>query len=111
MKAMRFSTFSKQQYVNFKNSLLKLSFSDLMSCNVLRFFKRTGKGKLSELLENKKYLERCGGSDNVVAEIDTLTAKGFLRLKHEYDVNEGDDFIIEITTSGEAFLRYKEKKK
>ena len=83
----------------------------MSSCDVLMFLKRTGKGKLSELLLKEGYVDNCGGSDSIVAQIDKYTAKGFVKLKHEYDVEEGDDFLIELTESGKAFLRYRERQK
>jgi len=81
-----------------------------MSSEILKILKPDGI-KLSLILLNKKLIDGIGGTDNLIAEIDSLLAKGFITIEHEYDEDEGDDFQIKITDSGGAFLRFKEKER
>ena len=67
--------------------------------------------ELSTLLEDKNFIDRCNGTDIFMAEMNSLLAKGFISLKHEYDEDEGDDYIIDLSKSGKAFLRFKEREK
>ena len=79
-----------------------------MSYELLKKIMKGGE-KLTWFLENKEMLDEFGGTDPFIAGILKLIAKGFLNLIHEYDEDEGDDFKIELTEAGKAFISYKEK--
>ena len=71
----------------------------------------SGESKYSSLLIDNKVLEKLGGVDNLISEIDSLVAKGYLTIERVYDIEEGDDFIFKISKIGKAFLNMKERKK